>query len=96
MTSFRPMRSQYHTSLDTIDQSELTNSIADAMTPFRPRGKRGYNESNIVKPQDVSTISKRKVDHEESVLCFPDEDNNSVLHKLTSTQLVSPPRKRTR
>ena len=57
-------------------------------TPFRPRGKRGY-QSNIVKPVDVTNLdtrrtddlnltSKRKVE-DDSILCFPDEDNNSVL-----------------
>ena len=56
-----------------------------------------------MKPVDITATSKRKVDSDEheTTLCFPDEDNNSVLNftklnQVGGSQLVSPPRKRTR
>ena len=72
------------------------------MTPFRPRGQRQHRAGGegIVKPVDITVTTKRKVEEESAGLCFPDEDNNSELNlsKLNnpSTQLISPPRKRTR
>ena len=75
---------------------------SSAMTPFRPRGQRQHRAGGegIVKPVDITVTTKRKVEEESAGLCFPDEDNNSELNlsKLNnpSTQLISPPRKRTR
>ena len=70
-----------------------------AMTPFRARTKRG---SNIVKPLDITNTTKRKVDEddgkENDSVCFPIEEDLSLNNTKSaiSTNIVSPPRKRTR
>ena len=54
----------------------------------------------IVKPEDITMTSKRKAESEETkeneTMCYPDEDNNSILNFTKLNNLVSPPSKRTR
>ena len=69
------------------------------MTPFRARDKR---KSNIVKPLDITSTTKRKADEEEGKendsVCFPIEEDISLnkTKPVNVTSIVSPPRKRTR
>ena len=69
------------------------------MTPFRARDKR---KSNIVKPLDITSTTKRKADVEEGKendsVCFPIEEDLSLnkTKPVNVTSIVSPPRKRTR
>ena len=90
------------TQIEALLSTPRLNKESSAMTPFRPRGQRQHRAGGegIVKPVDITVTTKRKVEEESAGLCFPDEDNNSELNlsKLNnpSTQLISPPRKRTR
>ena len=96
--------SSHATQIEALLATPRHMKVSAAMTPFRPRGQRHTRAEGegIVKPVDITATTKRKVEDEEAVsLCFPDEDNNSVLNfsKLNNppgTQLISPPRKRTR
>ena len=69
------------------------------MTPFRARDKR---KSNIVKPLEITSTTKRKADVEEGKendsVCFPIEEDLSLnkTKPVNVTSIVSPPRKRTR
>ena len=103
LTYFRNIKLSSHaTQIEALLSTPKHMKISAAMTPFRPRGQRHRAQGEgIVKPVDITATIKRKVEEEEAVsLCFPDEDNNSVLNfsKLNNpdTQLISPPRKRTR
>ena len=103
LTNFRNIKLSSHaTQIEALLSTPKHMKISAAMTPFRPRGQRHRAlGEGIVKPVDITATTKRKVEEEEAVsLCFPDEDNNSVLNfsKLNNpgTQLISPPRKRTR
>ena len=100
---FRNIKLSSHaTQIEAMLATPRHMKASAAMTPFRPRGQRHRAEGEgIVKPVDITATTKRKVDEEEAAsLCFPDEDNNSLLNfsKLNNpgSQLISPPRKRTR
>jgi len=95
----RNIRLSSHASAIEAKLSTPVNSRVDTQaTPFRVKGKRGEREG-IVRPTDVTHSFKRKAD-DEPTICFPNEtfQDSSLLSstKLHATNLVSPPRKRTR
>ena len=86
------------TAIEARLSTPVSSRAHQQATPFRTRGKRGEREG-IVRPTDVTHSYKRKAD-EEPTICYPNEtfQDTSLLSstKLHGTNLVSPPRKRTR
>jgi len=90
--------SSHATAIEARLSTPVSSRAHQQATPFRTRGKRGEREG-IVRPTDVTHSYKRKAD-EEHTICYPNEtfQDTSLLSstKLHGTNLVSPPRKRTR